>query len=515
MVNDSNQSVVDGVINDSVIVAGEFQEGLLQHHEVFFSETKPGGTVEESFRTQLWLQTETLFKISFPVGIATLARMAIFSTDTAFLGHLGKAELSGATLSLAMRDLFRSFVLSPGYALNQLCSQAVGAGNPKLAGSWFQLGLLFCFLSSLLMGVFTYFTGYFVSFVSHDSKVVHYSSIFGHYAILMMIPTALYNASRQFCQGIGIVKPAMYVSLLAVACNILCNQIFIYGESAFSFSGFGFRGSPIATTISLVLQLTLFVAFVFLWKGYHKEYWSGWNRDNFSKSRIKRFFRQVIPITLANFFDSAGYQIVVMLCGTLGSQDVAAMSIAYQIWGVLWGFYWGFGLACQVEVGKHLGSGDLKSLRLTILSTIILVVLVVGSLSITQYFFRNQIALIFNHDKQVADLLDQILIVVSFDYFFGCIELAGFNILEGLSRNAIASIISGFSMYAVQLPLVCYVVFWSDFFKLKIVGVWYVILVVSILRAVLYWTMIYTSDFVKLSKEARERAEAEYQKLND
>eukprot|EP00493_Phyllostaurus_siculus_P023779 UN24115 len=34
----------------------------------YFSETKPGGTAEESFRTQLWLQTETLFKISFPVG---------------------------------------------------------------------------------------------------------------------------------------------------------------------------------------------------------------------------------------------------------------------------------------------------------------------------------------------------------------------------------------------------------------------------------------------------------------
>ncbi len=63
----------------------------------------------------------------------------MYNIDTAFLGHLGTNQLAGSSLAFCVMSIVSFFVWAPAYSLNSLCSQAIGAGNPKLAGNWFQL----------------------------------------------------------------------------------------------------------------------------------------------------------------------------------------------------------------------------------------------------------------------------------------------------------------------------------------------------------------------------------------
>jgi MATE family multidrug resistance protein len=82
-----------------------------------------------------------LCALSVPVALTTLCRTAVYTTDIAYLGHLGVNQLSGAGLANAWMQFGGVFVWSSAYALNSVCSQAIGAGNPKLAGIWLQLAL--------------------------------------------------------------------------------------------------------------------------------------------------------------------------------------------------------------------------------------------------------------------------------------------------------------------------------------------------------------------------------------
>mgnify|MGYP000441953417 CR=1 FL=1 len=48
--------------------------------------------------------------ISLPIALSTVARLAINFTDTAFVGHLGTACLSGASLALNWSGILNDFM---------------------------------------------------------------------------------------------------------------------------------------------------------------------------------------------------------------------------------------------------------------------------------------------------------------------------------------------------------------------------------------------------------------------
>ena len=80
-----------------------------------------------------------------PVALATICRLSIFSTDSAFVGNLpnGTDALGGlTTASNVLTICGQTFVFSYGYVLNSICAQAIGADNPKLAGGWLQVSLV-------------------------------------------------------------------------------------------------------------------------------------------------------------------------------------------------------------------------------------------------------------------------------------------------------------------------------------------------------------------------------------
>ena len=58
---------------------------------------------------------------------------------------------------------------------------------------------------------------------------------------------------------------------------------------------------------------------------------------------MKRFLKLVVPMTIGSAIENWGYQVITFASARLDTNDVAAMSILYSIWGILWAFYWGWG----------------------------------------------------------------------------------------------------------------------------------------------------------------------------
>jgi Na+-driven multidrug efflux pump len=109
------------------------------------------------------------FSLAWPVSLASLARMGMYISDLAILGHLQhdaafpKATsdyfLGAAGLSFTWMA-FTSSMISMGFgaALSTLSAQALGAKNPRLVGIWFQCCLVVVLFACIPIGIAWWYT---------------------------------------------------------------------------------------------------------------------------------------------------------------------------------------------------------------------------------------------------------------------------------------------------------------------------------------------------------------------
>jgi MATE family multidrug resistance protein len=346
---------------------GDLSENLLQN-DGNRRVTPSGDSFEEREENlSVWNEVVELTTLSLPVALSTLARLVIINTDTAFVGHLGEGSvmLSASSLATTWNGFLSNVVFAPGYALNSLCSQAIGAGNLKLAGVWLQLAIVFT--SALCIPVLA---GYFLTnplvnlIVDEEARekgVPHYAQNFNNVSMLVLWPMVMYMIIRQYFQAIQIVIPAMIVSGLTVAFNYAMNWVFVPENGPV---GWGLEGSPFATFLSMLFQLGSFTLYVVVYQGYHKPYWGGWSWDCMERSRLKRFFKMVIPMAIGIILENSGLQLISFSTAKIGSDNVAAHAVLSSLWGMLWSLYWGVGLALQVRIGSKLGEGSVEGAKL-------------------------------------------------------------------------------------------------------------------------------------------------------
>jgi len=496
-----------------------------------------------------WAEAQELMALSWPVAFATLARLLMYTTDTAFIGHVGTKQLSGVTMGQTYTMIMSVFVESNAYVLNSICSQAIGAGNPKLAGNWLQLSLAAIVVSSIPVSIAHFFSEPVVRFISPgDPDVAKYAQDFNVLAVTFFAPTIIYMAIRQFFQAIQIVMPATIVSAATLGLNVWLNAALVMGWGIPGWEGLGLKGSPIATFLSMVFQIVGFLGFTVWWKGYHTPYWGGWSMQSFRRDRVQQYLALVVPMTIGNALQNWGFQVITIASGRLATIDIAAMSICYSIYGILWAFYWGWGLALQVRVGQALGNGDVSGAKLVVRVSFMIVLVVVAIVAALTLVFRRQITAptapptappaalgnthshlhlwvdlcpdappsaplqtAFSADEEVLALASGALLVMSADYFFCCLGLCASSVMEAMCRNTEMAVVQTCGMWFVTIPLSLYFAFSCPFFAdgYQMYGLWAGGATGEAVKAAVMLMMVARTDWEEMSRLARMRNEAE------
>jgi len=446
----------------------------------------------------------------------------MYNIDTAFLGHLGTAQLAGTAMASLVANLVSTFLYAPAYGLNSLCAQAIGAGNPKLAGNWLQLSLAVSAVMLIPSFILLFFVKYLVSPFEHDENVLHYASLFGRYSTCFLVPTFIYMAIRQYFQSLQIVHPATIVSLLSVAMNVFLNQILIYGLNInlfhgavhIQFNGLGFIGSPLATTCSLVFQLTLFSLYAIVYKKYPQKAgaWGGFTWRSFEWSRVKNFFKVIGPMMIGDATENWSYQTVILTTGSLPDADVAANTVIFNIWGVFWSVFWGIGLATIVRSGKAISNGDVDGVKLIMKISLCLSIVVNGIISSMCYIFRKDIAKLYTSSEDVIEILEHALPILSGLFFVGGLGWIACGVMEGMARNVERSLVYSVTSWLMFVPGAIYFGVYSPWSKKEkwsaICWIWKVALIVEIIRCVLIWIILWTTNWQKQVRLAKQRSEA-------
>ena len=457
-----------------------------------------------------------LLKLSYPVVFATLCRSLITSTDTAVLGHLGTQSLNGASLAQSYSNILGVIGWGPAYVLNSICSHAIGSNNPKLAGNWLQIALVASVILSLPICALYFMTGpvmriAYSSSNATNSEEIHYAEQYNYIAWGIYPPQIIYMSLRQYFQAISVVHPASIVSLVTVFVNLGLNLVLVFGISSLGFHGLGIHGSALATLVSMIFQLVTFYMFAIFWKQYHKKFWGGWTFESFSRERVSRFLSLCGPMCIGICLENWGYSFMTLMTGRMHDKaNVATHSVFYQLWFVLFSFYWGWGLALQVRVAKRLAAGRLDDVKRIIVISISIVFAIIMSVAVVLLTLRSEIPKMFSSDPNVLSLASQDMYILVLNYSVSCISLCGVNVLEATGQTKALMLIQSFFTWFVQFPSAYLLSFHCSAWKDKqLLGLWTGMLIGETSKAVAAWIVLYRSDWVTLSKDARERSEAE------
>jgi len=431
------------------------------------------------------------------VSLATAARMALTSIDSAFLGHLGTKELAASALANVWTSLPLLTVWAGSSSLITLCGQAWGAKNPELTGVWLQFGLIVTMLLGIPVFIWYWLLEFPMRVSTDDEKIIELSVTFARALSFSIFPSLCYACMRQYFQAMGIMWPTTIVGITSIAVTILANYVLIYGMGGWS--GLGFVGSPLATVVASWFQPLLLFSICVLWKKYHKNAWFGWKREALSVERLKIFCKIALPIAGNSFVANLAQSLVTLVAARMGAEVVAANAVIQGLWSMLWAFFWGYGCSTQVRVANFMGEGKPKSAKALAFLGLICTLVTVAFLTIACATFSRKLFGLYSSDPKMLDLCESALYLFIGGFALESIEMLITGVLTGMGKVKPVFFISLIGTWCINLPL-CYILGLRYNYGLK--ALWLAVCCMEAFKLTSFTILLALTDFKKEAKRA-------------
>ena len=170
-----------------------------------------------------------------------------------------------------------------------------------------------------------------------------------------MPAAALFQALRCHTQGIGILRPCAFASVIGFLANIPLNYAFIYGK--WGLPEMGAAGCGWATAISMWLGPVL-IGFYILRAKDLRHYLPPLKLVAPDLKTLTEISRIGLPIGLTFFLEIAVFSIVALMIATLGDTAMGAHQIAFNVWDVVYIPLISIGSAIATRMGHAIGAGD-------------------------------------------------------------------------------------------------------------------------------------------------------------
>jgi MATE family multidrug resistance protein len=290
-----------------------------------------------------------------------------------------------------------------------------------------------------------------------------------------LVPLIIFQAFKQFSEGLSQTKYPMYATVIANVVNIVLNYLLIFG--ALGFPEWGIVGAAIGTLAARIIMV------VYIWlllrsKTKFRYYVTAFNFKNIERRVINKIASLGFPSALQMFFEVAIFTAAIWLSGVLGKNPQAANQIALNLSSMTFMFGMGLGVAAMIRVGNQKGLKNFKELRRIAQSIFFLTFLLEIIFAILFLLGRNWFPTLYldaNDTQHLADnaeviyLAAQLLLVAAFFQISDGVQVVVLGALRGLQDVKIPTLITFIAYWLIGFPISYYLGLYTDF---KSVGIW-------------------------------------------
>jgi MATE family multidrug resistance protein len=407
--------------------------------------------------------------------LGMLGHTFVAFADNVMVGQLGTAEL--AAVSLGNSFVFIAMSLGIGFstAITPLVAEADSANNISQGKNAFKHGLILCTLLSVLLFLIILLLKPLMYYMDQPKEVVELAIPYLNYVALSLIPLIIFQALKQFSDGLSNTKYPMYATILANVINVVLNYLLIFGS--FGFPKLGIVGAAIGTLFSRIIMV-YFLWMIFKSKDKFRPYITNFNFKKIEQKISTKLFNLGFPSALQMFFEVGIFTAAIWLSGVLGKNPQAANQIALNLSSMTFMVGIGLSVAAMVRVGNQKGLNDFISLRRIAFSIFFLTFIIEIIFASFFLIFRDWLPTLYidgdtlvniNDNKEVVLIASKLLLVAAFFQIFDGLQVAILGALRGLQDVKIPAFITFISYWIVGFPVSYYLGLYTS---LESVGIW-------------------------------------------
>lgn len=412
-------------------------------------------------------EIRALSNLALPVAATQVSNMLLGLVDTAMVGRVSVEAIGAA--SLANVWIFGTLLFAQGVILgvDPIVAQAHGARDPVRVARALQRGLVLALLLSVPTALLWTGTEVFLRLMGQEPEL----AAAAHRYTAIQIPSIpfflAFGAVRQYLQGRGIVRPALWVILVANVFNAACNWVLIFGK--LGLPALGLEGAGIATGLTRVVML-LGLAGAVRSFALHQGAWVPWSRAALDRQGLGQVVALGLPVAVQVSLEVWAFSGAALLAGWLGAVPLAAHTVALNMAAFAFMVPLGISQGAVTRVGNLIGEGRPREAQRAAW-----VALAMGAgvmtLSATAFVgLRQWLPRIYTADPQVVALCATILpIAAAFQVFDGT-QAVGCGILRGMGRPRPAAVFNLLGYWVLGLPLGGWLAFRLG---LGLAGIWW------------------------------------------
>ncbi|MEO9513848.1 MAG: MATE family efflux transporter [Flavobacteriaceae bacterium] len=414
-------------------------------------------------------------KLSYPVILGMLGHTFVAFADNIMVGQLGTAEL--AAVSLGNSFVFIAMSLGIGFstAITPLVAEADGAGSKTDGKSALKHGLVLCTILGLsLFGVILLCKPLLYS-MKQPQEVVELAMPYLDLVAFSLIPLIIFQAFKQFSEGLSQTKYPMYATILANVINIVLNYLLIFGS--FGFPKLGIVGAAIGTLVSRCIMVG-YIWFLLKRKEKFKTYVTRFSFKVIEKRVMRKIISLGFPSALQMFFEVAIFTAAIWLSGVLGKNVQAANQIALNLSSMTFMVGMGLSVAAMVRVGNQKGLQNFKELRRIAKSIFLLTFLLEIVFAALFLLGRHWLPTVYLDVDDISNQMDntevifvaaKLLLIAAFFQISDGIQVVVLGALRGLQDVKIPTLITFVAYWLIGFPISYYFGLFTEF---KSSGIW-------------------------------------------
>ncbi len=402
-------------------------------------------------------------RLALPVAIAELGWMAMTTVDTIMVGPLGPAAIGALGVSNSAFYSIAIFGMGLLLGLDTLVSQAHGSGDKADTHHSLAQGVyLACAISIPLTIIFLYLPAVFRAF-GINPQVSNLAELFVKTLTWSTLPLLLYGAFRRYLQGIGHVRPVMFVLVSANLVNWGANWLLIQGR--WGFPALGVTGSALSTCLARTYMAGALLFCIWYFE-----------RDLRSiirppdAARLLKLLKLGFPAATQIMLEIGAFGAAAMLAGRLLPEALAAHQIALNCASVSYMVPLGIASASAVSVGQAIGKGDAVLARRNGYTGIGIACAFMACSAIAFLLIPRPILSVYSNDSAVITLGVKLLAIAALFQLFDGIQTVATGALRGLGDTNMPMMVNFVGYWIFGLPVGYVLCFRMGF---GIAGLWW------------------------------------------
>jgi len=407
---------------------------------------------------------QELMRLAWPLIIGFAGTQLMSVVDTAMVGRLGAAALSGVSIGGGIFMAGAMVGLGCVLGTDPLITQALGAKEASRAHGLMRDGVRVALLVGLPLTLILVVSAFGLARLGVPPDVADAAQRYLLGRAPNLLPFLVFAALRSYLQARGVGRPIVLAMVFGNVVNVIANSLLIFGDGTLEMFGMSGIGLPALGVLGAGLASSIagVAAALAVWLGVRRV-----NREDGDVPRCEEDFRRKIlalgyPIALTLLAEVGAFAITSVLAGRIGAVAGAGHQVAITIASFSFTVTLGIGAATTVLVGRAVGRGDTPGAREAGFSGLRASTLFMAVSAVVFVVLAEPLARMLSNQADVVRCAVPLVYLAAVFQISDGAQAVGAGALRGVGDTKYVQHANVIGHYAIGLPIAAALAFGAD-----------------------------------------------------